>query len=173
MAAPVVRKNPYAAFNFKFEIIGTALSNVGAPITTGNFMECSGLDGENTPIEYREGIDPPQQGGGTPPANAGNYVRKLAGLERYPNVTLRRGVTGDNGLWQWRQLVRDSPATRDNYVRDCRITLHDENHQTVMSWKLQSAWPMKLSGPSLNAKANEIAVETLEIVCERIEVETK
>lgn len=172
MAAPVIRKNPYAAFNFKFEIVGATLTNVLAPITTGNFMECSGLDDENSPIEYREGIDPPPKGGGTPAATAGNYVRKLVGLERYPNVTLRRGITGDNGLWMWRKLVRDNPASRDLYVRGVLITLHDENHQAVMSWNLQDAWPSKLSGPSLNAKANEIAVESLEIVCERIEVVT-
>jgi phage tail-like protein len=161
MAAPKDRKNPYTAFNFKFEIIGNALSNVAEPVTTGAFMECSGLDGENSPIEYREGIDQVA-------ATAGNFVRKLAGMERYPNVTLRRGITGHTGLWKWRELVRDSPATRDNYVRDVRITLNDENHAPVMSWTLKSAWPAKLSGPSLNAKSNELAVESLELCCERI-----
>lgn len=175
MAAPKVRKSPYAAFNFKFEVLAPALGgNVAAPITTGNFMECSGLDGENSPIEYREGTDQ-----GVTANKQGNFVRKLAGMERYPNITLRRGITGDNGMWLWRQLVRDEPATRGDpaagggYVRHCRITLLDENHDPVMSWKLQDAWPTKLSGPSLNAKSNELAIETLEIVCQRIEIETQ
>ncbi|HEY5933086.1 MAG TPA: phage tail protein [Kofleriaceae bacterium] len=164
MARPEVRKNPYAAFNFAFEVMQPPLAGVTEPITTGAFMEASGLDGEHAVIEYREGTDQVAE-------NAGNFVRKLAGLEKYPNVTLRRGITGHAGLWQWRQLVRDKPASRDDYLRDVRITLRDENHKAVMTWKLTAAWPCKLSGPSLNAKASEIAIETLELCCERIEIE--
>lgn len=165
MARPESRKNPYAAFNFVFEVMQPPLDNVAEPITSGAFMEASGLDGEHAAIEYREGTDQVAE-------NAGNYVRKLAGLERYPNVVLRRGITGHAGLWQWRQIVRDSPADRDKYVRNVRITLRNENHKAVMTWKLTDAWPCKLSGPSLNAKAsNEIAIETLELCCERIEIE--
>jgi phage tail-like protein len=163
MAKPKPRKNPYAAFNFIIDLV-TPIEGIEGPLASG-FTEASGLDGEHAVIEYREGTDQLAE-------NAGNFVRKLVGLERYPNVVLRRGITGHTGLWQWRQIVRDSPADRDRYVRTVRVTLRDENHQPVMTWKLTDAWPCKLSGPSLNAKQPaEVAIETLELCCERIEIE--
>jgi hypothetical protein len=88
------RNNPYSAFNF----IVTSTDDT----TIGGFMEVSGLDTENAVIEYREGAD--QTG-----ASAGAFVRKLPGLERYPNVMLRRGITGDLNLWtNLRQPIRDA-----------------------------------------------------------------
>ena len=154
------RKNPYAAFNFVVKVNGTDIAG---------FMEASGLDAENTPIEYREGRDQLSN------ANSGAFVRKQPGMERYPNVMLRRGITGSTALWDLRKAIRDAtdgPAVAGaapgpiNWL----IELHDEAHQPVVSWTLTNAWISKLSGPSLNARANEIAIESIEVVCERIEV---
>src|SRR5260370_12979205 len=94
----IARKNPYAAFNFVVKV-----GNSTAPIA--GFMEASGLDGENMPIEYRDGND--QSG------NDGARPRKQPGMERYPNVILRRGITGDKTLWDLRLAIRnatDGPA---------------------------------------------------------------
>ena len=52
-----------------------------------------------------------------------------------------------------------------------RIKLLDEKHEPVLKWKLTNAWCTKLSGPTLNAKGNEIAIETLEIAYDRIDME--
>src|SRR5215475_12298872 len=82
-------KNPYSAFNFIVEIDGQQVAA---------FQEVSGLDSENTPIEYREGADPM------------NTVRKLPGIEKYPNLVLKRGITGSLALWNWRKEVRDGGA---------------------------------------------------------------
>jgi phage tail-like protein len=150
------RKNPYAAFNFVVKLDSADL---------GGFMEVSGLDTENAIIEYRDGND---QG----PGNTGAFVRKQPGLERYPNVTLRRGITGDLKLWtNLRMPIRDAsagPELLGAAPREVKIELQNEQHSTVQSWKLQNAWVSKLSGPSLNAKGNEIAIESIEVVCERI-----
>ena len=160
MAAPTARKNPYAAFNFKV-LSGTE--------EIAGFMEVSGLDGENAIIEYREGND--QIG------NGGAFPRKQPGIERYPNVMLRRGITGSTKLWVLHKDVRDgktgpgpTKALLTPTPVDFFIDLQDEVHNTVFRWKLQNAWISKLSGPSLNAKSNEVAIESAEIVCERIEV---
>ncbi len=58
-------------------------------------------------------------------------------------------------------------------VREVTIRLLDETHREVFKWRLFNAWPCKLSGPSLNAQSNELAVEQLELCCERIEVVTE
>jgi phage tail-like protein len=142
-------KNPYSAFNFIVEINGAQVAA---------FQEVTGLDSENTPIEYREGAD------------RINSVRKLTGLEKQSNVTLKRGIGGNLELWNWRKEVRDG-GTAFPPVRDVVIQLQDEKHENVYKWKLTNAWCTKLSGPQLNAKANEIAIETMELACDRIDIE--
>ncbi|MBX3306651.1 MAG: phage tail protein [Nitrospira sp.] len=153
----VARKNPYAAYNFVVTLDG---SNIGG------FMEVSGLDTENAIIEYREGAD----------QTSGAFVRKLPGMERYPNITLRRGITGDLKLWNdLRKKIRDADigpqlGSPGQATPSLKIDLQDEKHNSVQSWTLQNVWVSKLTGPSLNAKGNEIAVESIEVVCDRIEL---
>lgn len=152
------RNNPYAAFNFVVKVNGTDIAG---------FMEVSGLDGENSPIEYREGND--QKG------KDGAFVRKQPGMERYPNVMFKRGITGSNALWEMRKAIRnatDGPAVAGATpgIVNWTVELHDEAHRAVVSWTLTNAWISKLSGPSMSARGNEIAVEAIEVVCERIEV---
>lgn len=146
------RKNPYAAFNFVVAVVGQP------PTDIGGFMEISGLDTENAVIEYREGADQI--------AGSGAYLRKQPGLERYPNVTMRRGITDNLTLWtDLRQKVRDATYK----PQTLKVTLQDENHTPVRSWTLTNAWVFKLSGPSLNAKGNEIAIESIEVAYDRLD----
>jgi phage tail-like protein len=142
-------KYPYSAFNFVVEINGAQIAA---------FQEVSGLDSENTPIEYREGADPM------------NTTRKLPGIEKYPNVVCKRGITGSTALWDWRKEVRDGSTTFPP-TRDVTIKLLDEQHVAVLKWRLTNAWCCKLSGPSLNAKGNEIAIETMELAHDRLDRE--
>jgi phage tail-like protein len=142
-------KNPYSAFNFIVEINGSQIAA---------FQEVSGLDSENQVIEYREGAD------------ALNTVRKLVGIEKYPNCTLSRGITGETTLFDWRKEVRDG-STAFPPVRDVVIQLQNEKHESVYKWKLTNAWCTKLTGPSLNAKGNEIAIEKMELAYDRIDIE--
>jgi len=141
-------KNPYSAFNFIVEIDGDQIAA---------FQEVSGLDSENTPIEYREGADPM------------NTVRKLPGMEKYMNLTLKRGVTGSTVLWDWRKEVRDG-STSFPPVRNVSVVLQNEQHQEVLRWILTNAWCCKLMGPSLNGKGSEIAIETMELAYDRIDI---
>jgi phage tail-like protein len=142
-------KNPYSAFNFIVEINGAQIAA---------FQEVGGLDSENTPMDYREGADKL------------NSVRKLPGMEKYPALTLKRGITGTLDFWNWRKEVRDG-GTAFPPVRDITIQLQNEKHESVMKWKLTNAWCSKLSGPALNAKSNEIAIETLELAYDRVDIE--
>jgi phage tail-like protein len=147
------RANPYSNFNFIVEAVG--IGKLGA------FSEVSGLDSENTPIEYREGADPT------------NAPRKLPGVEKYSNVQLKRGITGSLALWNWRKQVRDGSATAPPSAT-VKVMLLDENHDEgapAMTWVLHGAWPTKITGPSLNAKGNDIAIEQVDLVVERLDIE--
>lgn len=137
------RKDPYYSFNFLVEI---------ESITRAGFRECSGLDVTLDPIEYREGNDAL-----TP--------RKLPGLVKYSNITLKRGMTDDAELWQWFKKAQQGAVER----RSGSIVLCDDKGTEKARWNFREAWPTKWSGPSFNATGNEVAIETLELVHEGLE----
>jgi phage tail-like protein len=143
---PVARDDPYGRFNFLVEIDGVAKAG---------FSEVEGLAGEIDAIAYREGAD------------KSNAFRLLPGLVHYPRVVLRRGFAGDASLFAWWQALRDGAPDR----RPVSIVLLDEKRQPVARWSLHRAWPTKWEGPSLNAKTSEVAIETLELAHEGIELE--
>jgi phage tail-like protein len=129
--------DPYANFNYVLEIDG---------ITNAGFSECTGLNIENTPIEYREGND-------------GLTAQKQPGLMKYGNITLKRGVTKNLELVTWLKTIMDGDIER----RSVSIILQDELHQDSVRWNLLEAWACKWTGPDLKANASEIAIESLEI----------
>ena len=135
--------DPFASFNFKLEIAG---------ITVGGFSECTGLNIESTAVDYREGQEPI-----TP--------RKLPGLNKFGNITLKRGITVDKTIFQWRKQVTDGDIERKNLS----IVLQNEKHDEVVRWNVINAWPSKYMAPDLKASANEVAVESIEITHEGLE----
>ena len=142
----VQRDNPYPNFNFAVDI--------GLGDTIG-FSEVDLPAGEIEVIEYREGNE------------IASRARKLPGLTKYANVTLKRGVAGDLELFEWWQSGRDGQLLRRKVV----ITLLDEQRQPVQRWVLRDAWPAKLDYSTLNARGNEVVVETLELAHEGFETE--
>lgn len=136
----MAQRDPYRVYNFLIEIDG---------ITRGGFRECSGLDSAQDPIDYREG-------------NEGLTVRKLPGLVKYSNITLKWGITDDFELLDWRQKAAEGTVERKNDS----IILLDDTGEEKARWNFREGWPTKWTGPSLNATGNEVAIETLEIVHE-------
>ncbi|HVW83631.1 MAG TPA: phage tail protein [Bryobacteraceae bacterium] len=137
------RKDPYRGYNFRLEIDG---------ITRSGFRECAGVDASSDPIDYREGTDKAYS------------PRKLPGLTKYSNITLKWGITDDASLWDWRKKVIDGKTERKNGS----VILINEAGEEKIRWNFINAWPTKWTGPSFNATANEVAIETLEIVHEGV-----
>jgi len=138
--------DPYAGYNFSVELDG---------ITRAGFRECSGLENSQNAGEYREGTD------------KNLSVRKLAGLVTHSDITLSRGITADSKLWEWREKAMKGNVER----HDISITLLDNNGNPKVTWNLFACWPRQWTGPSLNATADDLAVEQLVLACERIEVD--
>lgn len=139
------RRDPFRSFNFAVEIDG---------IARAGFRECSGLDASQDPIEYREGTE-------------GLTARKLPGLNKYSNITLKWGMTDDHELWDWRKRAMTGKVERKNGS----IVLLDDTGAEKMRWNFREAWPTKWTGPSFNATGNEVAIETLEIAHEGLELQ--
>jgi phage tail-like protein len=140
---------PYPAYNFKVSV-----TNVDTGETvSGSFSEISGLTVDVQPIEYRDGTDD-------------STVRKVRGLRKLSNITLKRGISGHVGFWRWVQDGINGDANR----QEGYIALLNEDRAEVMRWNFKQAWPTKYTGPSLNAKNNEIAIETLELAIEDLRI---
>lgn len=139
-----VRHDPYKNFNFLVEING---------VTVAGFSEVSGLSSEVTCIEYREGGD--------------HFVRKLPGLKKFGDIVLKRGVTRSTELWDWHKNILNGVADR----RDGVITLLDDARTPQVRWVFSNAFPQKYEGPTLKAKGNDVAIETLTLCVEGIERE--
>jgi phage tail-like protein len=148
----VQRDRPFAQFNFLVDL-GTGSTDGPA----AGFQECSEIGMSVEVIEYRNGNE------------KANDVRKLTGLARYSDVTLKRGIIGALDLYDWLNDIRNGD---EGALRTVTIQLRNEDHtQTVMTWKLRRARIIKhVSGP-LNAKGTDVAMEELTLAYERLEIE--
>jgi phage tail-like protein len=141
------RVDPFRGFNFRVEIANTSQA-------VAAFREVSGLGSSADPIEYRVGN------------SRDLHVQKLPGLLKYPNVVFKWGITLNNELWLWYRQIVNGIADRRNGA----VVLLDEVGADVLRWNFYEAWPTKIEWPSLNATANEVAVHSLELATEKVEL---
>jgi len=122
------------------------------PGVRAGFTEVTGLDMQIEAIEYREGSSP-------------EYSKiKMPGMRKFSNITLKRGtVAGDSDFYKWVQNINLDAAVER---RDLTISLLDETHAPVMSWKAKQAFPVKLAASDLKSDGNEVAIESIELAHE-------
>ena len=88
----------------------------------------------------------------------------MPGQTKYSNITLKRGITDDHSLWDWREKTIEGKTERKNGS----IVLMNESGEEKLRWNFVDGWPTKWTGPSFNATANEVAIEQLDIVHEGV-----
>jgi len=136
---------PIPKFHFSVDWGGTRIG----------FTEVTGLDVQLDVIEYRAGNSPEY------------HKIKQPGMVKYSNITLKRGTfVGDNQYYEWLNTVQLNKIER----RDVTITLLNENHEPVVTWKIKKAWPIKVQSTDLKADGNEVAIETLELAHEGLTI---
>jgi phage tail-like protein len=145
------RSTPYTAFNFLVAID----DGRAADDPLGGFSDVSGLTTEFTMAEYRYGNDKEE------------HVRKVPGVHKVGDVTLKRGIVNSSDLWAWVEKVRDvGPQAQRNVV----ITMLSEAGKPVQKWTLRGAVPMKYTGPTFAAKGGgDVAMEELVLSAEAVD----
>jgi phage tail-like protein len=119
------------------------------------FQEVSGLATETQIIEYRAGD------------STSFSTVKMPGIQKFGNVTLKKGVFAKTTqLWNWYSQIKMNTIVRVPVV----IRLMDESGKPTMTWTLQNAWPTKIAGTDLEADADKVCVETLEIAHEGLTI---
>lgn len=138
--------DPLVGFNFCLEVSGSVA-------ITGYFMEVGGIGSENEIIEHKV-VD----------ANGHELVQKIPGRMKWQDVTLKRGITADVNLWNWRKLVEE--GNMGSARANCSIIMLDRDYTEVARWDFLNAWPSKVTGPSVKSDSNEFGVEEMTIVHE-------
>lgn len=152
MATP--RETPYGAFNY---LVNLGLPGAPEDKVLGGFSDVSGIGREVTVAEYRNGNEKEL------------LPRKVAGMHKISDVTLKRGVVNSRMLWEWvNGINKEDPDTKGNVT----ITLRDEENEGVLSWTLQRVIPMKYTGPTLAAKGGgDVAMEELVLSVEGLDMQ--
>jgi phage tail-like protein len=137
MANEASRRDPFLAFRFEVNLAG---------LPVGGFSDCSGLASETEIQEYPEG-------------GRNDSVHKLIGRSKQPNLVLKRGIA-DRLLWDWYyDLTQGRIVTRHGTV----TIKSPDGGSAVAEWEFSDAFPVKWTGPELNATQSAVAVETLEL----------
>jgi phage tail-like protein len=136
--------DPYRAYNFALQIEG---------ITHGGFLEAHGLGATVEVIAHRTAV-------------AGATLRNLPGMVSYTPLVLRYGVSADPALWQWFQNVSSGQSDRRNVSV---IQYDNDGLSESFRWNLFDAWPSAFAAGTMNARANEVAIESLTLVYDRLD----
>jgi phage tail-like protein len=139
-------EDPLVGFHFAVEIQN---------VVTGYFTECTGLGSEHDVIEHKVVTEKGQE-----------VVMKIPGRLKWENIVLKRGITSNMDIWDWRKEVEDGKV--DEARHDGSITMFDMELNPVARWEFKRGWPLKVTGPQPKSDSNEIGVEELTIAHEYI-----
>lgn len=158
--SPALRIDPLGGFNFYLtlidatDVVGTLLTAV-ANFAVAGFSECSGLEATMEVFEFKEG-------------GTNDYVHKFPTRASFANVVMKHGVIYlYDDLWTWHNGFVQGKGKR----KDGLIVLLDESRAPAKVWKFKRGVPMKWTGPSLNAAQSTVAIESLEISHEGLDLE--
>jgi phage tail-like protein len=128
----------------------------GSKVKFAYFREVSGLGSEHEVITTTESTE-----------KGKTIQRQIPGKLKLTPVTLKKGLTDSLELWTWRQEVEAGKI--DSARSDGFLVMYDQTNTPKARWKFLRAWPSKISGPTADAKSNDIGIEELTLVYEGYE----
>lgn len=138
MSIPTTKYDVIGAYRFLVELDG---------LIVGGFTEVSGLQAETELMEVAEG-------------GVNGYVHQLPKRIKYPPLVFKRGITNSSELWDWYASASIGKITR----KSGSVILHNQAGKELCRWNFFESYPVKWSGPDLNASSNGVAIETLQLV---------
>jgi phage tail-like protein len=136
---PNIKEDPVNASMFKIDF-GNGLE--------GYFQSVSGGGGEVETILTKEN------------GEKGIVIqRAIPGNFKHTALELKRGLTSSMALWTWFKKIEEGK------IADARVTgslvAIGQDGKEVARWSVADAWPSKLGFPQLDAKSNDIGIETM------------
>ncbi len=136
--------DPLIGFQFAVEVGG---------MVTGYFTECSGIGSEHEIVEMKAVTD-----------DGHEIVQKIPGRLKWNDVSLKRGITDNLQIWEWRSMVEDGKMK--DARKNCSIIMMDRNYTPAARWDFVNAWPSKVTGPEVKSDSNDYGIEELTLVHE-------
>ena len=136
--------DPLVGFQFAVEVGG---------MVTGYFTECSGIGSENEISEHKVVTD-----------DGHEVVQKIPGRLKWNDVSLKRGITDNMQIWEWRAMVEDGKMK--DARKNCSIIMMDRNYTPAARWDFVNAWPSKVTGPEVKSDSNDFGIEEMTLVHE-------
>ena len=140
----MANRDPLAVFHYGVEVQGEV---------TGYFTECSGIGSENELIEHKVVDDKGRES-----------IHKIPGRLKWQDITLKRGITNNMDIWDWRELIVNGEV--EDARRNGSVIMYNQKLEEVARWNFENAWPLKVSGPSMKSDSNEFGIEELVITHE-------
>ena len=152
------RFDPLPGFNFLITLIDTSstfstLSSAALGLALGGFSECKGLESRLETVDYLEG-------------GVNDRVHRFPTRHAFANIELVHGVGFGEELLNWHNEFLEGKGTR----RDGLIILQNEMKLPIKTWSFTRGLPVKWTGPTLNAQDSALAIESLEIAHEKLEL---
>jgi phage tail-like protein len=143
---------PLPVYNYRVEIGSDAVA----------FSEVSGLNISYETTLYKES----PTASGVP----GPRAMQMPAQQTPPTITLKKGIVRGSSikyLYGWIKTVQINQIEK----KDITIRLCDEKGDAVISWKVNNAFPTKLTAPTFDAKSNDVAIESMELKADSIMLE--
>ncbi len=131
-------QDPLVGFQFQLDVGGKV---------TGFFTECSGIGSEHEVIEHKVVVD------------GHDVIHKLPGRMKWTDVTLKRGITDNMEIWDWRDKVVNGNMKEAR--QNCSIIMFNREYKPAAQWDFENAWPVKVTGPEFKSDSNDYGVEEL------------
>jgi phage tail-like protein len=135
----VSREDPLIVFQFGLELSG---------MIEGFFTECSGISSYHDVTE-QQAVN-----------HKGHaFVMKAPGILKDGDITLKRGITSNFQVWEWRALVEAGDMA--NARKNCSIIMFNRKFETIARWNFVNAWPTKVAGPEFSSSTSEFGIEEM------------
>lgn len=142
----MAQRDPLVGFHYAIEVQG---------VVSGYFTECSGVGSEHEIVEHKV-VD----------AKGRESIMKIPGRLKWQEITLKRGITDNMDIWDWRDQVVEGKV--DDARRNGSVVMFNQKLEEVARWNFKNAWPSKVSGPTMKADSNEFGIEEMVITHEGI-----
>lgn len=117
------------------------------------FTEISGLQVETEVMDYEEGGN-------------NSFVHRLPVRTKVSNLILKRGITKANEFFKWYAEIARGTITR----RHISVIMCDTTGKELIRWNFTNAYPVKWVGPQFSADGSAIAIETIELAHDGMEL---
>jgi phage tail-like protein len=138
------KSDPLVGFHYSIEVQG---------VVKGYFTECSGLGSEHEIIEHKVVDD-----------RGRDIIQKIPGRMKWQDITLKRGITDNKDIWDWRKKVEDGDM--EEARKNGSVVMYDSSYEEVARWDFERAWPVKVTGPQMQSDSNAFGVEEMVITHE-------